>query len=390
MHYDFPVIRHLSDVLPAIAGRDEFVVAERDWGTVVNYVVAMADTFPPVVDRDSAIRRECRGLMFDRDGNIMARRLHKFFNVNERDETQEGSIDLGRHHVILEKLDGSMITPVLVDGYLRFGTKMGINDISMQAEAFVAVRPELYHFCAQSMQSSWTPIFEWCSRKQKIVIDHPEDRLVLIAMRDTITGQYMQYDQMYALAWRICEVVRQFEGTVENMRRLVEHTHALEGTEGFIVRFDDGHMVKVKSDWYVTRHRAKDSISQEKNVISMIVDGEVDDVKAMLPDEDRQKLAEFEAVFWHGFEQSVRRVQFLLDEHRKATGGDRRTFAIERAPAIHAGRRAILFSCWDGKQTVRDALLTTVRKNLGSQTKVDGIRWIFGELTFWQYGDKDA
>jgi hypothetical protein len=45
MNYAFPIIRHLDDVLPHIEGREEFIVAEREGYTVVNYVVAMADTF---------------------------------------------------------------------------------------------------------------------------------------------------------------------------------------------------------------------------------------------------------------------------------------------------------------------------------------------------------
>ena len=384
MHYDFPVIRTLDDVRPAIEGRSDFVVAERDWGFVVNYLVAMPDTFPDVTDKLSAIRRECRGLMFDREGRVMARRLHKFFNVNERDETREGLIDLGRHHVILEKLDGSMITPIRVGSDLRFATKMGINEISMQAEAFVAAHPVIYDFCDAFMEGGWTPIFEWCSRKQKIVIDYPEDRLVLIAIRDTVTGEYASYEDMMRRVGGRFEVVRQFEGTVENMRHLLSHTRDLSGAEGFIVRFDDGHMVKVKSDWYVTRHKAKDSISHEKNVVAMIAGGDVDDVKAMLPDEDRARLEKFEAEFWHGFNHEVRRVQFLLDEHRKATKGDRREFAVERAPLIHPGRRAVIFACWDGNKTVSDCLLDLVKKNCGTQTKVDSVRWVWGELTYYK------
>lgn len=45
MNYTFPEIRHISDVLPHVEGRSEFVVAEREGYTVINYVVAMADTF---------------------------------------------------------------------------------------------------------------------------------------------------------------------------------------------------------------------------------------------------------------------------------------------------------------------------------------------------------
>ena len=37
MNYEFPIIRNISDVLPAIHGRDEFVVAEKEGYTVINF-----------------------------------------------------------------------------------------------------------------------------------------------------------------------------------------------------------------------------------------------------------------------------------------------------------------------------------------------------------------
>ncbi len=81
MNYCFPEICHINDVLPHIEGRDEFVVAEREGYTVVNYVVAMADTFDMTGPDDlgGAIRRECRGLIFGPDGALMSRPFHKFF-----------------------------------------------------------------------------------------------------------------------------------------------------------------------------------------------------------------------------------------------------------------------------------------------------------------------
>ena len=50
MNYEFPHITNISDVLPAIEGRDEFVVAEKEGYTVINYNVMMADTFPDVLE----------------------------------------------------------------------------------------------------------------------------------------------------------------------------------------------------------------------------------------------------------------------------------------------------------------------------------------------------
>jgi len=221
MDYEFPRIECLEDVLPAIEGRDEFIVATREWGTVVNYMVSMTDTFPPVLEDEywcpgckmpmsetegcgsqrcpeavnlAAIRRECRGLLFYPDGRIMSRRLHKFFNVNERDETAAHLIDLGRPHVILEKLDGSMITPVFTDAGIRWGTKMGITEVSMQAEVHVSRCGQYRDFAEKCLAEGVTPIFEWCSRRQRIVVDYTEDQLVLIAMRHNITGEYLSYD----------------------------------------------------------------------------------------------------------------------------------------------------------------------------------------------------
>jgi hypothetical protein len=71
MDLDFPLIRTIDDVLPAIDGRDEFIVAEREGYKIVNYVVNKEDTFfsgDPEID---AIRRELRGIIFDENGVLI-------------------------------------------------------------------------------------------------------------------------------------------------------------------------------------------------------------------------------------------------------------------------------------------------------------------------------
>jgi RNA ligase len=212
MNYSFPNIYTLDDVRPAIAGRTDFIIAERDWGYVVNYLVAMPDSFPPVADDLSAIRRECRGLLFDRAGNISSRRLHKFFNVNEKEETLSTAIDFNQPHIILEKLDGSMITPIQVTSHIRWGTKMGITDVSMNAEVFVSRNINYQEFADYIMSFDSTPIFEWCSPKNRIVVEYPHDRLVLIAIRDNVSGDYWSYQTMSNLSERYnIELVKSYK-----------------------------------------------------------------------------------------------------------------------------------------------------------------------------------
>jgi RNA ligase len=192
MNYKFPEIHTIVDVLPHIEGRSEFIVAKREFGYVVNYVVAMADTFDMTGPDDlgGAIRRECRGLKFAPNGKIAARPFHKFFNVGEREETQSYLIDLSQSHTIMEKLDGSMIHPMMVDGYIRWMTKMGITTVSMQAEEFITKHTKYKDFAAWCIENQMTPIFEWTSPFNQIVLPYEEECLTLLAVRDNITGEY--------------------------------------------------------------------------------------------------------------------------------------------------------------------------------------------------------
>ena len=385
MKYRFPHITHINDVLPAIEGHDEFIVAEREHYTVVNYIVAMADTFPEVrrkvgdtweEDCDHAIRRECRGLLFYPDGRIMARRLHKFFNINERDETQFHEIDFTHPHVILEKLDGSMITPIMTEAGIRWGTKMGLTEVGMGAEEFVAAHPNYDLMARWCINRNLTPIFEWCSRKQRIVVDYPEDRLVLTAIRENETGEYFSHRilNLYGQEYNL-DVVKAYEGTAKSMVHLMEETKGAEGIEGWVIRFDDGHMLKVKGEWYVRIHKTKDVLTQEKNVIDLIVNEQMDDAKAFMMEDDRKRVEEFEQKFWYEVDLTVG----ILNTSVKSVTENmtRKEFALGYVN-MYPTHRAIVFACWDGTKSVRDEVLKVIKKNLGTQTRVDEIRHLFG------------
>jgi RNA ligase len=394
MRYRFPTITHLDQVRTAIAGCDEFIIAERDWGYVVNYMVSMGDTFPPVENELDAIRRECRGMLFHKDGSIMARRLHKFFNIGERDETQFGAIDFTQPHVILEKLDGSMITPLFMpDGSIRWGSKMGITTVSMQAEEFVARHPQYEQFARWCEDKcGYTPIFEWCSRQQRIVVDYPEDRLVLIAARRKDSGVYasLQWLQEYGDMFDI-EVVKTYDGSAVSMQHLMDETRDAEGIEGYIIRFDDGHMVKCKGEWYLRIHKTKDNLLHEKNIIALLVEEKMDDAKAFMLDDDRKRVEDFETDFWMGIAQTIKSYDQYFDTV-VAHELDRKRFALEWLPTIKAQDAFagnIVFGKFDGKDT-RTMVLDIIKRSVGSQTKIDEARHLWGSFRWSYHYEADA
>ena len=407
MKYPFPIIKNISQVLPLIKDRPEFIVAEKEGGyTVVNYVVQMADTFPPVYgvtvakehmtvddigaivldtlmyEKDMTLLRELRGCIFETaTGNILHRRYHKFFNVNERPETQLGEIDFSKPHVILEKLDGSMITPVKTTDGIRWGTKMGVTEVALPVEEFVN-KPEneqYIKFAKSCVEKGYTPIFEWCSRKQAIVIDYPEDMLVLTAMRDNVHGTYASYQELFYMGqgWKL-PVVKAYAGTAESMADLVSQTKDLIGVEGFVVRFDDGHMIKVKAEDYLLKHKTKDALSLEKNVIEILVSEKADDLKAFMDAKDLARFNEFEAAFWDGVTGTVNDLKYLRMVKAEGLDSDRKTYAIEFVQKQDSKYAQILYKMFDYKSSeVFGMVKGAIAKSCSTKTKVDEVRWMF-------------
>ena len=381
--YDFPEINHISDVLQVVEEWDEFRVMEKDWYTVINYAVAFDETFsyiPTKTLHNMKIRRECRGLIFDsRTGELLSRPYHKFFNAGEKEETQLNKINLYEPHVVLEKLDGSMIRPIpTTDGFV-LATKAGVTDIAQQAEEFIADKSHYITFIKKCIQKGTTPIFEWCSRKNRIVIDYPEDQLILTAMRYNDTGKYVDYEAMkqYATAWNI-PVVKAIDGlAVQNIELFVKQVREWDDGEGVVLRFDTGHMIKVKADDYVLRHKSKDAISQEKNVLQTILDDTVDDLVPLLTPEDAQRVVAFQNAFWMALEDVGTEIHDLYKQIDK--GQDQKEYATIVVPSVLPQYQPFMFKLRKGFP-VRDLLLEHISKSLGSQTKIDQIRWMFGDL----------
>ena len=380
--YDFPHITHINDVLPHISGKDEFRVMEKDWYTVINYAVAFEETFKwdhndPV---GSAVRRECRGLIFNTEtGNLISHPYHKFFNAGEKEETQLNKINLYEPHVVLEKLDGSMIRPIPTPEGFRLGTKAGITDVAMNAEVFVADKSHYARFIHKCLSINVTPIFEWVSRKNRIVVDYPTDNLILTGMRYNNTGNYVDYQVMkdYATSWSI-PVVKAVDGlAVQNIELFVQQVREWDDGEGVVLRFDTGRMVKVKADDYVLRHKSKDAINQEKNVLQTILDDSVDDLVPLLTPEDAQRVEAFQIAFWMALEDVGTDIYDLYKQIDR--GQDQKEYATMAVPSVIPQYQPFMFKLRKGIP-VRDLLIEQIKKSLGSQPKIDQIRWMFGNL----------
>lgn len=372
MNYQFPTIRTIDDVLPHIEGRSEFIVAEREFGTVINYVVAMADTFDMTGPDDltGAIRRECRGIIFDLQGNLMSRPFHKFFNVSEKEETQVHVIDMSQPHVIMEKMDGSMIRPILVNGVVRLATKMGVTSVAEEAENFLVDSTQyfkIYKWLKNCVTSGVTPIFEYVAPTNKIVIDYAEPKLVLLAMRNNITGNYYMPDQTPF------EVVPMYGSVDGGLTEYIARAREMQGREGDVIRFADGHMLKVKNDWYVRIHKTKDLIRSDRNIADIIVNEQLDDILPLLDATDLATVRAYELRFDAALENALERLEGLVTLARALHGGNKKEVAINFIPNLKNKEDAsFIFSALDGKE-LRPLVIKKIKDSVGNGPKYEAM-----------------
>ena len=353
LYYQFPAIHHLSDILPAIEESKDFSVIEKDGGyTCVRYMMMGSDTFPSVQGDDAmhaALRRECRGLLFNTEtGEIISRPYHKFHNLGERADIVP---DLTKPHRALEKLDGSMIRPIpMPTGGLRWGTKAGITDKSMPAETYVWQHPEYIEFANLIVAGERTPIFEWLgkSRDDQIVIEHKEDRLVLTAIRHNVNGTYVTYPEMCKLAGVYgIPVVKEYPLDFTDLPHAVSVIRSLEGEEGVVIRWDDGHMVKLKSDWYVSLHRAKAAITQERATIQLILNEKTDDLIPILPENDVKRLHMFADAIWFDIGVFVREVMDTRERLRFLDVPRSHAKDMMVSWQVPANQHGAIYAIWD-------------------------------------------
>jgi RNA ligase len=371
MNYQFPQIYTIDDVLPHIEGRSEFIVAEREFGTVVNYMVSYADTFDMTGPDDlgGAIRRELRGIIFDTEGRIMSRPFHKFFNIGEREETQVHAIDMSQPHVIMEKCDGSMIRSIRLNGMIRLATKMGVTEIAEESEKLLTA--EQYDWLDQVMLSGLTPIFEYVAPTNKIVIEYAEPKLILLAMRNNITGNYyMPHKAPF-------DIVPQYGSLDGDLSEYVARAREMQGREGDIIRFANGQMLKIKNDWYVRIHKTKDLIRSERNIADIIVNEQLDDILPLLDASDLATVRAYERRFDAALENALGRLEGLVTLARVLHGGNKKDVALNFVPnLINKEDAAFIFSALDGKE-LRPLIIKKIKDSVGNGPKYENMmNWL--------------
>jgi RNA ligase len=282
----FPTINHIDDLLPHVQDNPQIrVKVEPNGMTVVCYMLQDEDTFSGA---NADYAAECRGITFHPDGKLAARTLHKFFNVGQ-DPTVRPEVIAWQDVVrIMDKRDGSMITPVLVGGYnqVKCKTKKSF-DTKEAALADELLKPkERYDWVWGLLVAGYTPTFEITSPKLPIVLLYDKDELTLLHVRHNESGRYLTEDEIRALESpfpMVENVMHQFikPGVPANMVSwdlLKKAAETAEGIEGWVIQFANGEMVKLKTQWYCDLHHSV-TFTRWRDIARSVVADQSDDLK---------------------------------------------------------------------------------------------------------------
>lgn len=315
----FPTINHIDELRAKVGHQPEIGFMTNEFGfTIVSYIISTGETFTGE-NKDWA--RECRGITFDPKGNIHSRPLHKFFNIGELPETQmhvvETLMDMGKVYRVMDKRDGSMVHPVRVNNEIYLKTKKTFtSDAAKLATKCMHEKYSEYEkFCHACIEEGITPIFEFTSPKNRIVLPYAQDELRLLHIRNNVTGEYVDNPGVYAKRMGFNVLTGdEYELMKFGPKDIVESMEKDEDKEGYVIQFDDGSMVKGKTQWYLQLHRTIVFV-RERDVAEMVINENVDDYKSYVASSSQsdEQMDKIEAIE-HRVLETVRRIESEVEK----------------------------------------------------------------------------
>ena len=213
---------------------------------------------------------QCRGLIIDKNDNIIARPFPKFFNIEEHTPEEIPN----EPFEVYEKLDGSL-------GILYF----------YQDKPFIATRGSFESEQAikanEILQSKYsdfpfdtrfTYLFEIIYPQNRIVVDYGEtEDLILLSVIHTSSGNEFLPDNS-----GFPNKVRRYDG-INDLSKLRDNEEF--NKEGFVIRFQSGFRVKMKYAEYVRLHKIITQVSN-KSIWEYLKTGQpFDEILKKVPDE---------------------------------------------------------------------------------------------------------
>lgn len=275
-------IKNLKDFEKLLKEKKEFKLVNSGLNTLsITYKVFNKKTF------DTELALEARGICFEKQsGNIISRPLHKFHNVGEHVILED--IDFSNLLAIWNKLDGSMISLVNIDGQIVAKSKSSFLGMeTSKVNKFIGENTNYAAFCFE-IGVEFTPIFEYIDPENRIVIDYKKEDLVFLHLRHNESGKYVPFNDVRLQSLLMKYNISHQEPLSFNNKNsefdlaLLNNYIKTSNLEGVVLQFNDGEMLKYKTEFYQKRTLRSRKELREREVVKLFLDGKLDDKKGQL------------------------------------------------------------------------------------------------------------
>jgi T4 RnlA family RNA ligase len=295
---------------------------------IFNYRLASYNDFI----KNPNIALELRGLAINEETGEYFLGLHKFFNNNENPFSNNELFEWKKEHEyeVVEKLDGSLILPTIINNELVLRTKgTFFSEQAQMANEFIEKNNNYKKFILEMINNGFIPFFEFISPFNQIVVDYPKTELKLIQIRKIDNGEYLNYNDLKKEADKFkIEVVQKYNYSIDEIKEMQKN---IEGIEGWIVRnlnapFEYSFR-KFKTDWYFELHRIiSPDVLKENDIIKHVLNETIDDILSQVKGEKYNKIVEIVEKLDKFINNVIRELENLFEELQNT---NRKEFAIK-------------------------------------------------------------
>ncbi len=228
-------------------------------------------------------------------------------------------------------------------------------------------------------------MFEWCSPRNKILLDYAQDQLILLGIRNNASGRYMTHRELHRVAKEgniaVAELME--AGDIRSSEDLVKAIKSREEVEGFVILFEDtSEMYKVKTDWYFARANQKKSsefsTSTERGIWNLCLTQQVDDAAAFMDPVRRRAVQVFCDKLFAGVAELARRVVALCNQHAASSKRDFVKACQQQDAATYP--QSLCFAVFDRMKEGGDPFETVSEWAIRNTGTVKGLEQLRGAL----------
>lgn len=299
------------------------------------------------------ITLNCRGLILDFQGKVVAKTFPKFFNYEELVGSKWKLSEIPNEPFeVFEKLDGSLGIFFYYEEQWIMATK-GSFISEQSVKGMQIAKKYLYD---KTCIPGFTYLFEIIYPENRIVCDYGKDeRLVLLSIMNR-NGIELPYDMIEQDGW---DIVRRYDG-ISDFKVLKEMIS--KDREGFVVRFQNGMRMKIKGDEYVRLHKILTQVSSY-DIWEYLKEGkDIMEIVEKVPDEfDKWVKLKVSEISYNHFRISEYcgklHDYFRYGKYNDKPEPTKKEYAEHVKNNINPNLHGVMFAIWDGGNKKADDII---------------------------------